>query len=496
MISVITTFHNQKQFVDECIGGFINQHIDTPEYEIIAVCDSCTDGTEDYIRENYPDVKVYSVAFKNAPMSRNYGFDRSVGDFILYFDGDDIPYENMLVSMYNAFEHGIDFVYSRFEHPDFGLDKQKLGLSVLEFDAEFGKVYPQCNGIIMTRRDIDPMWDPYLTCCQDADRWYALVYGGKKGKHVRQVLWNYRVHDGSMWVNGEAKKDVKAMCEYIDNKYGVEQYRPKRIETTLVSLISRDTVLMEYMDSINKLDIDRSTFSWFIYIDTTSEDLVDKVKILSSQIKGWGLKRIFVTWAHNKTEATDFVGRGMHIANHLTTIFHSVSTIYPTKYLFMIEDDTLVPPNAYQLLLRHLIDDDMCAVATGIEMSRSVSKHLGICHLVEDEGEIVGRRTIKDQKAGWIDVDGCGWYCWVGRVNAIKDAEMKCEGHPKNLGPDTLSMYSLRKKGWNIIADFDVPCKHWDPVKEEWLTPDQAVGLSISFYKDNQGIWNHDTKIF
>jgi len=490
MISVITTFHNQKHFIEDCIGGFMSQ--DTKEkYEVIAVCDACDDGSAEYLRRVYPEVSVFEVDFRNAPQSRNFGRKYAKGDFILYFDGDDIPYTNLLSELHGAFDESIDFTYPRFNHPDFGLDKQRLGLATLEYDNAFARFYPMANSVLMTRASIDPEWDTNLTCCQDADRWYSLAFANRKGKHVRKVLWDYRIHDKGMWQGDGIKKDVKKMCEYIDTKH--KRSHPGPMDTTLITLISRDTVLEEYIENIKQLDINRKKFSWFIYIDTDNEALVEKVKGLTNDITDFGLKRMFVTGQPNLASSSSFEERGMHISNNIKTIINNIKEIYPTPYIFMTEDDTLVEPDAYNKLINHVINN-RAEIATGIEVSRSVSKHMGLCMLEEKDGEIIGRRTLKNQ-IGTEYVDACGWYCWVAKTDVVYNNTYTVVGHPKNLGPDVMSMYNLVRDGHRILADFSVPCKHYQPETKTWLEPKDAVGLDIKFNKEGD-TWNHQTTIY
>ena len=57
------------------------------DYELIVVCDSCTDNTFDIARE-YTD-KVVGVQFRRDGLARNVGLDIATGDWILFADDDD-----------------------------------------------------------------------------------------------------------------------------------------------------------------------------------------------------------------------------------------------------------------------------------------------------------------------------------------------------------------------------------------------------------------------
>lgn len=57
------------------------------DYELIVVCDSCTDGTEEIARR-YTD-KVICVDYQRDGLTRNAGIDAAQGEWILFMDDDD-----------------------------------------------------------------------------------------------------------------------------------------------------------------------------------------------------------------------------------------------------------------------------------------------------------------------------------------------------------------------------------------------------------------------
>lgn len=57
------------------------------DYELIVVCDSCADNTEE-IAKSY-GAKTYPVNFHNDGLSRSEGIDRASGEWVLFMDDDD-----------------------------------------------------------------------------------------------------------------------------------------------------------------------------------------------------------------------------------------------------------------------------------------------------------------------------------------------------------------------------------------------------------------------
>ena len=83
--SVITPQHNSEAFMRKGLGSIRKQ--DFTDYELIVVCDACTDNTAT-IALGYSD-KMICTNYGRAGMARNAGLDVAEGDWILFMDDDD-----------------------------------------------------------------------------------------------------------------------------------------------------------------------------------------------------------------------------------------------------------------------------------------------------------------------------------------------------------------------------------------------------------------------
>ena len=88
--SVIVTEYNAAGFMRKGLDSIINQSFQ--DYELIVVCDSCTDDTvkiaAEYIRPNTDD-QVIVVHHHRPARSRNEGLDAARGEWVLFMDDDD-----------------------------------------------------------------------------------------------------------------------------------------------------------------------------------------------------------------------------------------------------------------------------------------------------------------------------------------------------------------------------------------------------------------------
>lgn len=83
--SVIVPAYNAEQHIRKCLHSVKYQTF--KDYELIVVCDSCTDDTAG-VALGYAD-KVLSVNYHHSGFARNAGLDAAQGEYILFLDDDD-----------------------------------------------------------------------------------------------------------------------------------------------------------------------------------------------------------------------------------------------------------------------------------------------------------------------------------------------------------------------------------------------------------------------
>ena len=83
--SVIVPVHNGEEYMRNGLESIIMQSFDN--YELIIVCDDCSDNSEKIARE-YTD-KVIRTNYGRAGLARNAGIDAATGEWILFMDDDD-----------------------------------------------------------------------------------------------------------------------------------------------------------------------------------------------------------------------------------------------------------------------------------------------------------------------------------------------------------------------------------------------------------------------
>ncbi len=87
-VSVVIPTYNYAHFIGEAIESILAQTF--PISEIIVVDDGSTDNTEQIIAAYGNKVRYIKQENSGVCAARNFGVENSSGDFIAFFDADDI----------------------------------------------------------------------------------------------------------------------------------------------------------------------------------------------------------------------------------------------------------------------------------------------------------------------------------------------------------------------------------------------------------------------
>jgi len=188
--------------------------------------------------------------------------------------------------------------------------------------------------------------------------------------------------------SGLALRNRQKDREYVRKKYNLKDIKA---ETTFVSLISTDNVLDEYFNSVSKIKMPRDKIHYFAFIDSDDEKLIDIVK---SKVEPMGFLsvRIFFTNEKNLFHSTNFTERAMRVARNEKTIIRDIGKYNAmTEFCFITEDDTIIPPNAYEKMIKRMRENSNLVYLSGVETSRGSDAHIGLANFDRVNGEIIHR---------------------------------------------------------------------------------------------------------
>lgn len=110
-VSIVIITWNGKLHLQKCLASLAN-YSRRPGVEIILVDNGSLDGTAEWVREAYPDVRFVALdENKGVAYARNRGLELAKGDYLLILDNDTVVTEKTLDGMVRYME----------DHPDVGL---------------------------------------------------------------------------------------------------------------------------------------------------------------------------------------------------------------------------------------------------------------------------------------------------------------------------------------------------------------------------------------
>lgn len=103
--SVVMPTYNRANLIVPTLHSVLNQTF--RDFEILVIDDGSTDDTEDVVEINFPnESKIKYIRKKNEERSiaRNTGFHLAKGEYVIFFDSDDLMFPHYLQTLHTAIE--------------------------------------------------------------------------------------------------------------------------------------------------------------------------------------------------------------------------------------------------------------------------------------------------------------------------------------------------------------------------------------------------------
>ncbi len=116
--SIIIPVHNAEDRITRALDIIASQTF--KDYELICVCDACTDRSASICRGYTKN--VYEVDFGNDGLTRSYGLDRAQGEWVMFHDDDDfILADDVLENLNKALTDNFDILCCGFVWKGYGI---------------------------------------------------------------------------------------------------------------------------------------------------------------------------------------------------------------------------------------------------------------------------------------------------------------------------------------------------------------------------------------
>ncbi len=238
---------------------------------------------------------------------------------------------------------------------------------------------------------------------------------------------------------------------------------------TIVIPISRKDYLDRLFESLDALVIEGHEVNLLTYCDG-DYSVFEKARNLTMLSKF--RDRLCVERRKGTPGSSNFKLRRQRIADIHNEIKGLINS---TDYIFLIEDDTLVPANALIRLMKHYKDYPDAGVISGIQVGRWGFKMLGAWRVnqLQNPTKIYSIR----KNTGIQDIDAAGFYCCLMKVGSYTSHDFK--PYQDILGPDFDFGLSLRQRGKRNYVDHDIECIHM--TKKGDITFDNVDQVEFSY---------------
>jgi len=268
--SIIIPTYNRANFIPKTIASILNQTY--PYFEIIIIDDGSTDNTEEVIKAiQHPKLHYFKKENGERGAARNYGVQRSKGNYINFFDSDDLLYPKHFETAAQFIkENNAIFFNVGYEILD---EEGRVILKFCDFPknwrAELIKSnYLACNSVFLTR-DLALKYpfieDRKLTTAEDWEIWLRI---------------------SSRYPLLSCNTITFAMIEHEERS--LNMVSPDRIierDNFLMQVLLKDTAFREtYQNHLNIFIADRYTF-FSLILALTKKRRLETLKYIGKAVR-------------------------------------------------------------------------------------------------------------------------------------------------------------------------------------------------------------------
>ena len=250
LISIIIPTYNRAHLIGETLDSIRSQTYSN--WECIVVDDGSTDTTAEVMREYVKKDSRFQYhqrpenKLKGPNSCRNYGFELSKGEYIKWFDSDDVMLPTLLEKQILPFVDNVEMSVCKLSYFDF---EKKISMreniiyskNLIE-DYLIGKVTfytftPMWQRIFLEKQN--QLFDESLTNLDDWDFNLRMLYQKPNITYNNEVLILYRVHADSL-----SQEINKLAFTEIQSEF---EARRKHLKLLKINKLASSSILQNYI---------------------------------------------------------------------------------------------------------------------------------------------------------------------------------------------------------------------------------------------------------
>lgn len=252
--------------------------------------------------------------------------------------------------------------------------------------------------------------------------------------------------------------------------------------TTIVLPISRKDFLARIFAQLETMPCDATQTNLLCYVDGDQQLYQDA--------------RNFVVNSKFNEKLCVYRRKGLPNINHISSRRRRIGEIHNEikeiinsgDYVFLIEDDTLMPLDTLQKLLHHYLQLPYAGLITGVQIGRWGFTVPGIWKSDNPYDVKSIGAMLPSQAQSLEEIDAAGLFCCLTKVATYK--KFKFEPFDTILGPDVSYGLYLRREGFKNYVDWSINTTHLTKHGEIKVANTQLQ--KITFTKIGEGQWQQE----
>ena len=245
-ISVIIPTYNRKKTLARAIRSVFNQSFSP--FEILIIDDGSNDGTEEWVKENFQNIKYIYQNNHGVSSARNIGIENAYGDWVAFLDSDDEWLPNKLYKQVKSIESNPKM---KFFHTNEIWIRNGVRVNQMKKHKKYGGyIFEKCldicrvspSSVLIQKEVFDNIgiFDESLRVCEDYDLWLRITSKYPVAFLDIPLIYKYGGH-------------ADQLSKVND---GIESYRIQSLEKIIKSgLLSDEQKVLAVNALVNKMKI-------------------------------------------------------------------------------------------------------------------------------------------------------------------------------------------------------------------------------------------------
>ncbi len=234
--------------------------------------------------------------------------------------------------------------------------------------------------------------------------------------------------------------------------------------------VSRFYSLERSLQSLKHVEISYS-YEYVFYLDTDDPRCLETLERFTQQMSKVPTT-IYISGNKAPTDVNMKVRR-----NRIIDMKERSKALIRGDYVFGVEDDTIIPKDAFKILMAHFIDEQVGFVE-GVQLGRHDIQMVG-AWLCDDLDNPTKQMTVLPNGEDLEQITGGGFYCYITPTSLYIEADYRW--HDECFGPDVCYVMDLCRKGYDCYIDWRVGCDHI--TEQGVIEPDISKAVSIEYNK-------------